>query len=100
MLTALAAPVALALSAATDPVPDDNDVVAGWGAFALFGLLILAVVVLGVSLTRRLKNADRAEQMGLYDPSERTEHDRVRRSGLPSDHPTDTPRGPRRLDGT
>ena len=54
-----------------DKVPDDEDVKAGWTAFALFGLLILAVVLLGFSLVKRLRNADRAEQEGLYDPSDR-----------------------------
>jgi hypothetical protein len=50
--------------------PDDEDVVAGWTAFAIFGLLALAVVVLGFSLTKRLKNVDRAADAGLYDPSD------------------------------
>ncbi len=52
-----------------DEVPEDEDVKAGWTAFALFGLLILAVVFLGFSLVKRLRNADRAEAEGLYDPS-------------------------------
>lgn len=50
--------------------PDDEDVVAGWTAFAIFGLLALAIVVLGFSLTKRLKNVDRAAEAGLYDPSD------------------------------
>ncbi len=49
--------------------PDDEDVVAGWTAFALFIGLIIAVALLGVSLTRRLKNVERAAEQGLYDPS-------------------------------
>jgi hypothetical protein len=53
--------------------PDDEDVVAGWTAFAIFGLLILAVVILGFSLVKRLKNVDRAAEAGLYDPSDRRE---------------------------
>lgn len=55
----------------TTAAPDENDVVAGWTAFAVFGLLIAAVVVLGFSLTKRLKNVDRAAELGLYDPSEK-----------------------------
>ena len=51
--------------------PDPNDVVAGWTAFAIFGLLILAVVVLGFSLTKHLKRADAAEEKGLFDPTDR-----------------------------
>jgi hypothetical protein len=54
-----------------DEVPDDEDVKAGWLAFALFGLLILAVVLLGFSLVKRLRNADRAEAEGRYDPSDK-----------------------------
>lgn len=61
----------LAVLAAQAPqAPDDEDVVAGWTAFGLFGLGILAVVVLGFSLTKRLKNAQRAADEGLYDPSD------------------------------
>jgi flagellar biogenesis protein FliO len=56
---------------AVDEVPEDEDVKAGWVAFALFGLLILAVVFLGFSLVKRLRNADRAEALGLYDPSDK-----------------------------
>ena len=53
----------------SDPTPEPEDVKAGWTAFALFGLLILAIVVLGLSLVKRLRNVERAEEMGLYDPS-------------------------------
>lgn len=49
--------------------PDPNDVVAGWTAFAIFGLLILAVAVLGFSLTKHLKRAAVSEQEGRFDPS-------------------------------
>ncbi len=45
--------VSLVLMAA----PDDEDVVAGWTAFAIFGLLILAVVILGFSLVKHLRRA-------------------------------------------
>ncbi len=58
------------ITLAVDGVPEDEDVVAGWTAFGLFGLLILAVAVLGFSLTKRLKNAARAAEEGLYDPSD------------------------------
>lgn len=50
--------------------PEDKDVVAGWTAFGIFGLLALAVVVLGFSLTKRLKNVEKAAEAGLYDPSD------------------------------
>jgi hypothetical protein len=55
---------------AVDGTPQDEEVVAGWTAFALFGLLILAVVVLGFSLTKRLKNAATSAEAGRYDPSD------------------------------
>jgi hypothetical protein len=51
--------------------PEDEDVVAGWTAFAVFGLLIAAVVFLGFSLTKQLRKADQAEAAGLYDPSDK-----------------------------
>ena len=57
------------LPLAVETYVDENDVVAGWTAFALFGLLILAVAVLGFSLTKRLKNVEKAAEQGLYDPS-------------------------------
>ncbi len=52
-----------------DQAPEDDDVVAGWTAFLIFGLLIAAVVFLGFSLTKQLRKVDRAEEAGLYDPS-------------------------------
>lgn len=59
-------PLILVLAAA----PKDEDVVAGWTAFAIFVLLIAAVAVLGFSLTKRLKNVERANAEGRYDPSD------------------------------
>jgi hypothetical protein len=62
--------------------PEDDDVVAGWTAFAVIGLLIVAVVFLGFSLTKQLKKADRAEAAGLYDPSDKKKPaDRAEESG-------------------
>ncbi len=54
-----------------DQVPEDNDVKAGWLAFAIFILLILAVAFLGWSLVRQLRKVDAAEEAGLYDPSDK-----------------------------
>ena len=68
--------VSLALWVA-EQAPEDEDVVAGWTAFAVFGLLIAAVVFLGFSLTKQLKKADRAEEAGLYDPSDRKKQRRA-----------------------
>ena len=54
-----------------DGVPDDNDVKAGWVAFAIFIGLILAVAFLGFSLVKQLRKVDAAEEAGLYDPSDK-----------------------------
>lgn len=50
--------------------PEEEDVVAGWTAFGLFGLGIVAIALLGFSLVKRLKNVERAADAGLYDPSD------------------------------
>ncbi len=76
--------VSLAVGVA-DQAPEDEDVVAGWTAFAVFGLLIAAVVFLGFSLTKQLRKADQAEKAGLYDPSDRKK---------PADPAQDTSEGP------
>ena len=44
----------------------DEDVTAGWTAFAIFILLILAVGFLGYSLNKQLKKAQAAEEAGVY----------------------------------
>jgi hypothetical protein len=54
---------------ASDPVPDANDVKAGWGALFLFVALILAVVVLARSFVKQLRKAQAAREAGVYgDP--------------------------------
>ena len=58
-------------AAATDPTPTDNSVVAGPWGFLVFILLVVAVAFLGWSLTRQLKKAQRAEDEGKYDPSDK-----------------------------
>lgn len=49
-----------------DETPEPEDVKAGWTAFAVFLLLIGAVVLLGFSLTKHLRRAQAAEEAGLY----------------------------------
>ncbi|CUR55162.1 conserved hypothetical protein [metagenome] len=44
----------------------DEDITAGWTAFAIFILLGLAVAFLGWSLTRQLRKAQRAKDSGVY----------------------------------
>ena len=49
--------------------PDDEDVVAGPMGFVIFIALVLAVAVLGWSLSKHLKKAHRAADEGVYgDP--------------------------------
>jgi hypothetical protein len=54
-----------------DEVPNDDDVKAGWLAFAIFIGLILAVAFLGFSLVKQLRKAQAAEDAGVYDPSDK-----------------------------
>jgi hypothetical protein len=61
--------LALLLTVLVDKTPAANDVKAGWGAFAIFILLALAVAFLGWSLNRQLKKAQRAADEGRYAPS-------------------------------
>ena len=67
-MTAQVLPLLLVLA---DQVPEEEDVVAGWTAFAVFIALAVAVAVLGFSLTKRLRNVARAEGEGRYAPSDR-----------------------------
>ncbi|CAI9407560.1 hypothetical protein [Nocardioides sp. T2.26MG-1] len=55
-----------------DQVPKDDDVKAGWLAFAIFIGLILAVAFLGFSLVKQLRKAQAAKDAGVYDPSDAT----------------------------
>ncbi len=66
-------------------VTDEDNVVAGPIAAALFVLLILAVVFLGFSLTKRLRNVERAEAAGLYDPSTKKKRTELAEGTDPTD---------------
>lgn len=46
--------------------PKDNDVVAGWTAFAVFLLLVAAVVVLSWSMLRQFKKVEANRKAGVY----------------------------------
>ncbi len=62
------APLSLLIqAAASDPVPSDNDVKAGWVAAVVVALLIVAVVFLLRSFTRQLKKVEKADAEGVYD---------------------------------
>jgi len=49
-----------------DRVPKDDDVKAGWTAFAIFVALAIAVALLGVSLVRHLRKAQANKDAGLF----------------------------------
>ena len=68
------APLSLLIqAAASDPVPSDNNVKAGWVAFAVVLVLIVAVVFLLRSFTKQLKKVERANDAGVYDEQPSTE---------------------------
>ena len=57
----------VALVLASDPRPDDNNVVAGWVGFAVFIGLIVAVVFILRSFTKQMKKVREADEAGVYD---------------------------------
>ena len=67
-------PLLISLTA-TDPVPTDDSVKAGWTAFMVFLLLGVAVVALGWSFSRQMKKVKKADEAGVYGPSETVESD-------------------------
>ncbi len=75
------ASLVLPLLPLVDKVPEPEDVTAGWTAFALFGLLILAVALLGWSLTKHLRTADRSAAEGRFDPSTKPRRSSAGQSG-------------------
>jgi hypothetical protein len=58
------------LVGAADKVPADDDVKAGWTAFAVFIALGIAVALLGVSLTRHLRKARDNADSGVFGPTD------------------------------
>jgi hypothetical protein len=58
------------LVSSADKVPAPEDVKAGWGAFALFIALAVAVALLGWSMTRHLRKARENADLGVFDPSD------------------------------
>ena len=72
----------VALALASDPRPDDNNVVAGWVGFAVLMALIVAVVFILRSFTKQLKKVDAARKAGVFGDDEQEET-----SGRTSDQP-------------
>jgi hypothetical protein len=70
---------------ALDPVPDDNDVKAGWGAFAIFVLLILAVAFLCWSFVQQMRKVKAANEAGVYDEPTTESSDQVPPTHTPTD---------------
>jgi len=60
---------------ALDPVPSENNVKAGWGAFAVFLLLIAAVAFLCWSFVKQMRKVKAADEAGVYDDPEATRTD-------------------------
>lgn len=51
-----------------EETPEPEDVVAGWMGFAVFIGLIIAVALLGWSLTRHLRTAEKNAEHGAFAP--------------------------------
>ncbi|MEX0428956.1 hypothetical protein AB3X52_15115 [Nocardioides sp. DS6] len=64
-------PLLLRLDGINQQPPKDDDVVAGWMAFLIFILLIVAVALLGWSLTRQFKKVRAAQEAGVFGEDER-----------------------------
>ena len=52
----------------TDPVPEADDVVAGWVAFGIFIGLAIAVALLGWGLTKQLRRTEANRKAGAFGP--------------------------------
>lgn len=55
---------------AADGTPNDNDVVAGPLGFVIFAALLVAVALLGWSLSKHLKKVHKAADDGVFGESE------------------------------
>ena len=69
--------IATFVSLVTDPTPDKEDIKAGWGAFAIFIAMAIAVGFLGWSLNRHLKKTKLNAEAGVFGdvPTEAPEDD-------------------------
>ena len=80
----------VALALASDPRPDDNNVVAGWVGFAVMIALIVAVVFILRSFTKQLKKVDAAQEAGVFgdDKPEESESSDQTSDQPPTPHQT------------
>jgi len=67
ILVAVVNVLSAGLVAFADKAPDPEDVKAGWGAFAIFAGLAVAVGLLGWSLTKHLKKTKANAEAGVFD---------------------------------
>lgn len=58
--------IAAFIAVATDPVPDKENIKAGWVAFGIFIAMAVAVGLLGWSLTRHLKKTKANADAGAF----------------------------------
>jgi hypothetical protein len=66
----------VALALASDPRPDDNNVVAGWVGAVVFVALILAVAFILRSFTKQIRKVNAAKQAGVFgDQGEASERE-------------------------
>lgn len=63
----------LLLASAVDPVPEAEDVRAGWGAFWLFVALVAATALLMWSFVRQIRKTQANAERGVFGPVERPE---------------------------
>lgn len=66
VLTVIPEVLSAVIAFADDPVPEAEDVKAGWLAFGVFIALILAVTFLGFSLVKQLRKAQASKDAGVY----------------------------------
>lgn len=63
---ALISTLVAALVRAEEKAPPAEDTVAGWIGFSVFMFLVLAVAVIGWSLTKHLRKVDRSRDEGVF----------------------------------